>query len=147
MLSTMKKNRQDNATTIATWSLNGRLTEPTRHEELFTDMKWKNVDIAALQETIWSHDAIIKDRSGAMIINFKINAEGYRGLAFYLSPKWAERLTSTKIINTRMAAARLKAFNVDKADLVAINAHAPTMTRAKENPELTEAIITGGKYP
>jgi len=47
MLCTKKKNRQGNTTTIATWNLNGRLTEQTRQEELFTDMKWKNVDIAA----------------------------------------------------------------------------------------------------
>ena len=139
MLSTKKKNRKDTITTIATWNLNGRLKEPSRQEELFMDMKWKKVDIAALQETMWNHDATVTSSDGAAIINFKMNAGGYRGLAFYLSPKWAARLTSTRIINARMALARFKAFNTDKADLVMINACAPTMMRTKENREITEA--------
>ena len=68
------------------------------------DMKWEKVDIAALQETMWNQDATVKSSDGAMIINFKMNAEGYRGLAFYLSPTWAERLTSTKIIGSKALA-------------------------------------------
>ena len=139
MLRTKKKNRQHNATTIATWNLNGRLKEPSRQEELFMDMKWKKVDVAALQETMWSHDATATSGDGAVIINFKMSVDGYRGLAFYLSPKWAERLTSIRVVNARVVVARFKAFNPDKADLVMINACGPTMMRAIENPEFTEA--------
>ena len=115
------------------------LKEPSRQEELLMDMKWKIVDIAALQETMWNQDATVKSSDGAMIITFKTIAEGYRGLVFYLSPTWAERLTSTKVINARMAVARLKAFDANKTDLAVINVYAPKMMRAKENPEITEA--------
>ena len=138
MLRTKKTNRRDNTTTIATWNLNGRLKEPTRQEELFADMRGKRVDIAALQETMWNQDATITSKEGAMIINFKINAEGYRGLAYYLSPQWASRLKSTRVVNNRIVVARFKAFNSEKADLAVINTYGPTMMRTRENPEFTE---------
>ena len=104
MLSTKKKSRHDHTTTIAMWNLNGRLKEPNRQEELFMDMKWKKVDVAALQETMWNHDATVKSKDGAATINFEVNAEEYRGLGFYLSPKWFVGGTLLKILrypNTR----------------------------------------------
>ena len=69
-----------------------------------------------------------------------MKSEGRRGLGFYLSPQWAKRLASTKAINDRVAVARLKALNADKADLAIANAYAPTTMRAKESPEITEAL-------
>ena len=139
MLSAKKKSRKGTITTIATWSLSGRLKEPSRQEELFMDMKWKKVDVAALQETLWSHDATATSSDVAVTISSKTSTEGCRGLAFYLSPKRAARLASTRVIDARAAVARLKALNADKADLVMINACAPTMMRTKENREITEA--------
>ena len=117
-----------------------KLKEPRRQEELFMDMKWKNVGVAALQETMWSQNATVHNSEGAIIIDFKTTDAGYRGLGFYLSPQWAKRLVSTKVINDRVVVARLKAFNADKTDLAIVNAYAPTMMRAKESPEITEAF-------
>ena len=103
-------------------------------------MKWKQVGFAALQETMWSKDTTAQGRDGEAIINFRSTDVGYRGLGFYLSSKWAQRLMSTRVINGRMVVARFKAFNDEKADLVIVNVYAPTMMRAKENPEVTEAF-------
>ena len=49
-------------------------------------------------------------------------------------------MVSTKVINDRVVVARLKAFNADETDLAIVNAYAPTIMRAKENPEITEAF-------
>ena len=44
------------------------------------DMKWKKVDVVALQETMWSLDATVKSKDGAATISFKTSAEEHRGL-------------------------------------------------------------------
>ena len=84
-------------------------------------MKWKQVGIAALQEAMWSKDTTVQGRDGEVVINFGSTDVGYRGLGFYLSSKWAQRLMSTRVINGRMVVARFNAFNDEKANLVIVN--------------------------
>ena len=89
---------------------------------------------------MWSQDATAQGRGGEAIINFQSPKEGYRGLGFYLSSQRTRRVASTRIINGRVVVVRLKALSEGKADLVVVNVHGPTMMRAKENPEATEAL-------
>ena len=63
-----KTRRRRNTTTIATWSLQGRLREKYRQEELLADMKERDVGFAALQETLWSQDATAKGEDGEEIV-------------------------------------------------------------------------------
>ena len=89
---------------------------------------------------MWSQDATAQGRGGEAIINFQSPKEGYRGLGFYLSSQRTRRVASTRIINGRVVVVRLKALSEGNADLVVVNVHGPTMMRAKENPEATEAL-------
>lgn len=133
-----KAHRKSKTTNFATWNLCGRLHEPLRQEHLINDMEGKDICFAALQETGWKKDATINGTNGGQIINFESEDDAYRGLGFYVSPEWKERLVTTKLVNSRMAVARFKAF--DKEDLVIINVYGHTMMKAKLHPELTEAF-------
>ena len=144
MPSVKKLIRKKNTTIFGTWNLNGKLREPLRQEELFEDMKSQKVSFAALQETMWDENVAVNGRNGEVIINFSSQDDGYRGLGFYISSEWKERLVTTKIVNGRMAVMRFRAFsetgNEGKADLVIINVYAPTLMRAKGHPEITESF-------
>ena len=56
MPTNKKLHRKSQETRIATWNLNGRLREGYRREEIMQDMRDYKVDVAALQETMWSED-------------------------------------------------------------------------------------------
>jgi exonuclease III len=105
-------------------------------------MNGKSVSLAALQETGWKVETDImvqtKGYTGS-IINFESEDGEYRGLGFYMSPQWRERLDSTKLVSSRVAVARFKAFGRGKL-LTIINVYGPTMMRTKDHPELTEAF-------
>ena len=62
-------------------------------------MRDYKVDVAALQETMWSADAVMKGDRGEEIINFQSLVQGYRGLGFYMTAEWRNRLVATKIID------------------------------------------------
>ena len=66
-------------------------------------MRDYKVDVAALQETMWSADAVMKGDRGEEIINFQSLAQGYRGLGFYMTAEWRSRLVATKAISERIA--------------------------------------------
>jgi exonuclease III len=144
MPSVKKLNRKKSTTIFGTWNLNGKLRELYRQEELFEDMKSQRVSFAALQETMWDQNVAVNGTNGEMIINFSSQEDGYRGLGFYISSEWKERLVTSKIVNGRMAVLRFRAFSETgkegKADLVIINVYAPTMMRAKAHPEITESF-------
>ena len=137
-----KANRKRNSTNLSTWNLCGRLSEPLRREQLIADMEGRSISFAALQETGWKTEIDItvqtKGHTGG-IINFGSEDDEYRGLGFYMSPKWRERLDTTKLVSSRVAVARFKAFGRDKL-LTIINVYGPTMMRTKDHPELTEAF-------
>ena len=141
-LKSKKSNRKRQETRIATWNLNGRLREGYRQEEIINDMREHRVEIAALQETMWNADTVVKGDRGEEIINFQTQAPGYRGLGFYMSKVWRDRLISTRVINERIAVIRFRMIHKEKgtADVVIINAYGPTMMKAKHQPELTEAF-------
>ena len=54
-------------------------------------MREHRVEIAALQETMWNADTVVKGDRGEEIINFRMQAPGYRGLGFYMSKVWRDR--------------------------------------------------------
>ena len=64
MPSLSKLNRRKRVTTIVTWSLNGKLREQYRQEQLFTDMRDKQLGFAALQEAMWSKDTTVHGKNG-----------------------------------------------------------------------------------
>ena len=96
-----KLHRKSQETRVATWNLNGRLREGYRQEEIIKDMREHRVEVAALQETMWNEDTVVKGDRGEEIINFQTHAQGYRGLGFFMTKLWRERLISTRIINER----------------------------------------------
>ena len=106
------------------------------------DMRDYKVDVAALQETMWSEDAVMKGDKGEEIINFQSSAQGYRGLGFYMTAEWRNRLVATKIDSERIAVIKFRVHheNEGEADMVIINAYVPTLMKAKSQPELTEAF-------
>ena len=131
--------RKSKTTKFATWNLNGKLHEPVRQEELFRDMSGKGICFAALQETGWKTEAEVNGQKGEQIINFESKIEGYRGLGFYISPAWKERIVTSKLVNNRIAVIRFKAW--EKEELVIINVYGPTMVRTIDDPETTEAFF------
>ena len=137
-----KLHRKSQETRVATWNLNGRLREGYWQEEIIKDMREHRVEVAALQETMWNEDTVVKGDIGEEIINFQTHAQGYRGLGFFMTKLWRERLISTRIINERIAVIRFRMLHEEKgtADVVMINAYGPTMMKAKHQPELTEAF-------
>jgi len=143
-MSKVKKALRKSKTTIfATWNLNGRMHEPLRQEELIRDMRGKDICFAALQETGWKIDAEVNGPNGELIINFESTTEGYRGLGFYISPAWKERIVTSKLINNRIAVIRLKAWETE--ELVIINVYGPTMVRTIDDPETTEEFYNNLK--
>ena len=135
--------RKSKTTIFATWNLNGRLQEPLRQEELIRDMQGKEISFAALQETGWKTEAEVNGPNGEKIINFESNIEGYRGLGFYISSAWKERIVTSKLINNRMAVIRFKAW--ENEELVIINVYGPTMVRTIDDPETTEEFYNNLK--
>ena len=96
-------------------------------------MRDYKVEVAALQETMWNTDAVVKGNRGEEIINFQSSAQGYRGLGFYMTAEWRNRLVATKIISERIAVIKFRVYheNEGEADMAIINAYAPTMMMAK----------------
>ena len=57
-MHTLKKlRRKSQETKIAAWSLNGRLKEGYRQEEIIKDVRDYKVEVAALQEAMWNWNA------------------------------------------------------------------------------------------
>ena len=135
--------RKSKTTIFATWNLNGRLHEPLRQEELIRDMREKDICFAALQETGWKTDAEVNGPNVEQIINYESKTEGYRGLGFYISPAWKEKVVTSKLINNRIAVIRFKAW--EKEELVIINVYGPTMMRTIDDPETTEEFYNNLK--
>ena len=104
-----KVHRKSRTTKFATWNLNGRLQEPLRQEQLLRDVSGKGICFAALQETGWKTEAEVNGQKGEQIINFESKIEGYRGLGFYISPGWKEKIVTSKLVINRIAVIRFKA--------------------------------------
>ena len=85
------------------------------------------------QETgLKNYAEIVKE--GAKITNLESKENGYRGLAFYTSRKWSERIINVKLVNERIAAIR---FDLgDEGQLTVINVYGPTGVVTKERPEI-----------
>ena len=139
MSKARKVHRKSRTTNFATWNLNGRLQEPLRQEQLLRDMSGKGICFAALQETGWKTEAEVNGQKGEQIINFESKTEGYRGLGFYISPEWKEKIVTSKLVNNRIAVIRFKAW--EKEELVIMNVYGPTMVRTIDDPETTEAFF------
>jgi len=142
MPNVKKLHRKSQETRIATWNLNGRLRERYRQEEIINDMKDHKVEVAALQETMWNEEVMVRGDKGDEIVNFQSPAPEYRGLGFYMTKEWRDRLVATKIVNERIAVIRFRIpqGKKEEAEVVMINAYAPTMMKAKSKPEITEAF-------
>jgi exonuclease III len=139
MSKARKVHRKLKTTNFATWNLNGRLHEKLRQEQLIQDMSQRGICFAALQETGWKTEAEVNGPKGEHIINFDSKIEGYRGLGFYISPEWKDRIVTSKLVNNRIAVARFKAWETE--ELVIINVYGPTMMRTSDDPEMTEAFF------
>jgi exonuclease III len=91
---------------------------------------------------MWNEEVMIRGEKGDEIVNFQSQAQEYRGLGFYMTQKWRERLIATKLINERIAVIRFRVPHGKKeeVEVAMINAYAPTMMKARSKPEVTEAF-------
>ena len=71
-------------------------------------MRDKQIGFAALQEVMWNKDTTVHDKSGYIIVNFQSQEAGYRGMGFFISEKWKERIVTARLVNDRMAVMRLR---------------------------------------
>ena len=136
--------RSQNTTRIATWNLQGKLSDEVRQKDLFEDMRERKIGIAGLQETLWNRNIMITSDHG-VIHTFESSNETYRGLGFYMSTEWRDRLISLKIVNERICLARFRAFSepgVDlKADFTVINIYGPTSMRTRNQQHIEDAFF------
>jgi len=133
MTKEKKLEREKRETRASTWNMNGHLKELTEMNHIFFDAIKKKIQFMCLQETGCKEYRDIRGRGGK-IINLSGNTMAYRGLAFYISEEWTERVLSVKLINDRIAVIR---FDLDsKGILTVINVYGPTGTRTARNPEI-----------
>lgn len=130
---------------VATWNVQGKLKYMEYCDTLLSDLKTKQVDIAALQET--KAQDIIHNCHGYTILGFPHNNIHY-GLAFAIREDI--QIKDTEIISDRIAVMRIylndayhtsnNSINHRDSYLVLINVYAPHSTITQNTPELTEAF-------
>jgi len=131
MVSEKKTEREKSLTKLSTWNLMGRLTKLDEQELIFLDAKERRIHIMGLQETGLKEYREILGRNGK-IINLAGNTDHYRGLAFYASGEWSERVLSVKLVNDRIAVIRLDLG--DQGQLAIFNVNGVTGMVTKQNP-------------
>ena len=86
----------------ASWNQMGQLDREIEREQIFADAVERNLHFMALQETgCKSYQKFIG--RGGVIINLEGATREYRGLGFYISDSWLDKLISAKLINDRIA--------------------------------------------
>lgn len=134
--------RRDNArlrvkTTMATWNLQGKLKQRRSQNKLVKDMKLRNVDIACLQETKWTEDAIVRRWEGEQkyrIINLAAATDNTRkqyGMGFYVAGDWVDRIVEAYRVTDRMAIIRFQIHEKRNRYLTIINVYGPTEEKAR----------------
>jgi len=132
MVSKKKVEREKSLTKISTWNLMGRLIKLNEQELIFLDAKERGIHIMGLQETGLKEHREILGKNGK-IINLAGITDQYRGMAFYASGEWSERIISVKLVNDRIAVMRLDLGN--QGQLAIINVYGPTGVVTRQNPE------------
>ena len=132
MVSKKKVEREKSLTKISTWNLMGRLIKLNEQELIFLDAKERGIHIMSLQETGLKEHREILGKNGK-IINLAGITDQYRGMAFYASGEWSERIISVKLVNDRIAVIRLDLGN--QGQLAIINVYGPTGVVTRQNPE------------
>lgn len=142
MPNAKKARRLRKTTYLASWNIQGRLTDQATREQLEEDMNEREIAIAGLQETGWKTTAAIKTLKGGTIHSVGSEDRDNRGLGFYVNQYWQERLVSIKSETPRIAVARFKANDPTrkKGDMSVINVYGPTQMRTINRPEEAEAF-------
>ena len=129
----------ENATKASTWNINGRLTIKEEREHIFLDARERKLHFMCLQETGCKiHQEFMG--KGGIIINLAGQSDEYRGLAFYISNGWSERIINVKLINDRIAVIRYDLE--EKGQLTVINVYGPTSVNTAREPELGRAFYS-----
>ena len=117
-----------------------RLDQEMQRELIFKDAVARNIHFMALQETGCK---VFQEYIGlgGRIINLEGATKKYRGLAFYISDSWADRLISYKLINDRIAVIKFD-LGENKGQLTVINVYGPTQTKTKDAPELSREFYS-----
>jgi hypothetical protein len=105
MPNAKKARRLRKTTYLASWNIQGRLTDQATRENLEEDMNEREIAIAGLQETGWKTTAAIKTLRGGTIHSVGCEDRDNRGLGFYVNQYWQERLVSIKSETPRIAVA------------------------------------------
>ena len=119
---------------IATWNLQGGLSEEHNRESLENFFLTSNVCIACLQETRMRGTDItyLPTRAGGLFINIPQKGKGNLGMGFYLSPEWVSNLESIEGVTDRIAVINLSigAEGRRVSRLTIINVHQPSMAHS-----------------
>ena len=133
MTKEKKLEREKILTKAATWNIMGRLSQKGEQEHIFQDAEERGIHFMGLQETGIKDYLEIVGKEGK-IINFEGISDGYRGLAFFTSREWSERIINAKLINNRIAVMR---FDIgSEGQLTVINVYGPTGVVTRERPEV-----------
>ena len=133
MTKEKKLEREKILTKAATWNIMGRLSQKEEQEHIFQDAEERGIHFMGLQETGIKDYLEIVGKEGK-IINFEGISDGYRGLAFFTSREWSERIINAKLINNRIAVMRFDIGN--EGQLTVINVYGPTGVVTRERPEV-----------
>ena len=131
----MSRDKDLRKTNIATWNLNGKLSNTIQQERLVKDMKSRKVDIGCLQETRWNEDAMmhLEHRTGN-IINIKARSDNEHkryGMGFFVSKEWMKRYEGHEYISDRIATIKFKIHQKNNKFLTIVNVYGPTNQYAK----------------
>lgn len=132
---------------IATWNLQGKMSEPLHRDRLFQELSSRQVHVAALQETHFQPNkdfpSVFDEAQGKLIcLNppSDVNKRQQYGLGFYVAADLVPHIHGMRSISNRIGVLRLK-LNKTKSKssyITIINAYAPTMKCTQTTPKATD---------
>lgn len=127
---------------IASWNLQGKLSEFNDRQFLYQDMEERNVDIGCFQETR-ANEMEEMTQKGAKLKTFQSSNGFNYGLGFYVSSKFVNNIHKVERISDRLCVLQLKVKKCgeEKEHLISIiNVYAPTATLTRDKPEDTDVF-------
>ena len=103
-----KESRRDRSIKIATWNLQGHLSQPMEMAQLSRDMRDRNIKICCIQETQNSFEGEYNIDNGDLILFMGGNERGYGGLAFYIAREWKDKIVGQRRVSPRIATINFK---------------------------------------
>ena len=150
-----KLKRKVRTSQFATWNVQGKLWEPSEIEKFARDMRNRNIQICAIQETRNSGEYEYRTGNTGqddLLIFLGRQKDRGGGLGFYVHKDWVSKLASYQLVNERIAVIRFFQDATEtienkekkgkarrrKPALVIINVYGHTQMKADKEPGLTE---------